>query len=439
MKGGELMNAIAMMQSQSSNLPLGTQSKNNQMNQTQSAFDTVLGKLANGKQSSNEEAQLMVTSESLAEVLHLIHTNGQELEGLNLEQLAQIVNELGTELSDENQNLLNQIKQFIEDGSFTLSTGKENDLIDSLTPHSMPFNMVTIQQSSQPLTDAKVMDQFTHLFSEVKGLLAQGPNEQQLAQIAPKILELLEKWTMLETKYKHVMEHVQGLLEASPREGQLWKELLQTFQKRHQFALNQQYNSNAKVTSKDIANWLTRALSADVRVEQPTIKATEHVSGMPMSKIEQYVIHIQQGQSAQAADKQLMDQFQNMIKSSRFLTMNNGLKQLSITLRPENLGEMMVRLTEVNGEMMVKILVSSQATRQMLETNIHQLKNMFAPHQVVIEESNDLHVQNTSEEFEEQEQAFDDQDGQEHSEQSNKDKSKESDLSFHDVLMNEKV
>src|SRR5699024_4075522 len=40
---------------------------------------------------------------------------------------------------------------------------------------------------------------------------------------------------------------------------------------------------------------------------------------------------------------------------------------------------------EMNGEMTVKITVSSQATKKMLEANIHQLKNMFSPHQVVIE------------------------------------------------------
>lgn len=432
LKGGEKMNAITILQNHSTLQQAATQSKSSSSNDNQSVFGSILGQ-ANDNQATAQNIQSMMTPEALKELLRLLESENVEVIGL--EELNELLLGFGMESLSEDQ--LVEIKQLINDDSMNLSMDtKGNHLIDPLS-HPLPFNIVSVQSSSQVLSETEVLTQLYNLFNEFKALLGKVSSDQDLSQMAPKILELLEKWTALESKHGHLMENIRGLTDS--REGKMWSELLQTFQKRHQFALSQQYHSNATITSKDIANWLSRAISAQTQLEQAAPIAIDLGSSMPMSKLEQYVIHMQQGQGTQSVDKQMIDQFQNVINSSRFLTLNNGFKQLAITLRPENLGEMMVRLTEINGEMTVKILVSSQATRQMLESNIHQLKNMFAPHQVVIEETNDWNVQRTSEEQEQQDQLLDDHDEQENSEQSHKDQSKESDLSFHDVLMNEKV
>ena len=166
---------------------------------------------------------------------------------------------------------------------------------------------------------------------------------------------------------------------------------------------------------------------------------TVALSSQPLSKVEQYVIYMNQNETTQSVDKQLIDQFQQVMRTSRFLSMNNGVNQLSIALRPDNLGEMMVRFTEVNGEMTLKIIVSSQATRQMLEANIHQLKNMFSPHQVVIEEREAV-IENVQ--TKQEEQPLDEQE-EEHSHESNQGESQNFDedfeTQFHEILMNEKV
>src|SRR5699024_11536505 len=84
-------------------------------------------------------------------------------------------------------------------------------------------------------------------------------------------------------------------------------------------------------------------------------------------------------------EQQLMNQFRQVMQTNQFPTLNYGVNQLSIALRPENLGDIFVRFIETNGEMTVKILVTSQVTKQAMEANLHQLKNMFSPHQVIIE------------------------------------------------------
>ncbi|WP_337020412.1 flagellar hook-length control protein FliK, partial [Oceanobacillus massiliensis] len=117
-------------------------------------------------------------------------------------------------------------------------------------------------------------------------------------------------------------------------------------------------------------------------------------TALPTSKLEQYAIYINQSQTNpnQSPDRQLIEQFQKIMNTSKFSAMPNGTNLLSIALRPNNLGEMMVRFTQINGEMTVRILVSSSAAKEMLESNVHQLKNMFSPHQVVVEKQ-DLTIQ----------------------------------------------
>src|SRR5690625_7739446 len=84
------------------------------------------------------------------------------------------------------------------------------------------------------------------------------------------------------------------------------------------------------------------------------VQQTAPMIQMPLSELEQYVIHMNQSQGTQTAGKELMDQFQQIIKSSRFLA-NNGMNQLSIALKQQNMGDMMVKFTQMDGVMTVNI------------------------------------------------------------------------------------
>jgi flagellar hook-length control protein FliK len=109
-------------------------------------------------------------------------------------------------------------------------------------------------------------------------------------------------------------------------------------------------------------------------------------------------------------------------------------------LRPDNLGEMMVRFTQINGEMTVKILVTSQAAKEMLESNIHQLKNMFSPHQVAIEKQEAIIQSASAQKEQDSEQLKDQAEQQSESNQSNQQESQSNENSFErqfeELLMN---
>lgn len=315
---------------------------------------------------------------------------------------------------------------------------------EQLTSYFINPTLNTSLDSIQ-LDQEEMTIQFNKVFSQVEILLTNLSDEQDMTEISPKILESLEKWAALMEKYGSGISRntdllASNLVEATSetREQSIWKELVSTFQKRNELASNQHYQTNAKVTSKDISKWLQNIFNAQVNVDENVSTQSTNLSNQPISKVEQYVIYMNQNVTTEPVDKQLIDQFQQVIRTSRFLTMNNGVNQLSISLRPDNLGEMMVRFTEINGEMTLKIIVSSQAARQMLESNVHQLKNMFAPHQVVIEER-EVIIDTVQSQHEEQ--AFDEE--EDHSHESNQEESRnfdeDFDQQFHEILMNEKV
>ena len=108
-----------------------------------------------------------------------------------------------------------------------------------------------------------------------------------------------------------------------------------------------------------------------------------------MTEVQQYTVHIQRLDRIDRVSEELTQKVVNIVKESRLLTTKqNGLQQmnqLTIVLRPEHLGNITVRFTQVDGNMTVQMVVTSQATKELLEANLHQLKHMFSPHQVVIE------------------------------------------------------
>lgn len=293
----------------------------------------------------------------------------------------------------------------------------------------------------------EMQKQFAEIFAKVDVLLSQIKTEQDSTKSAPKMLALLQQWSDLSKKTGNSkgMENALAVMEnMDTKEAKIWQELVQTFQRREQLVSNQKYSMDAHVTTADVAKWLGNTLNDSSSLDQVFGKNPVSLSTMPQSKVEQYVIHITQTQSSgtQSADKQLMEQFQKVMKSSSFLTKPNGINQLSIALRPQNLGEMMVRLTQINGEMTVKIVVASQAAKEMLDSNMHQLRSMFSPQQVVVEKQ-DMNLQQAQDlQKEEQEQQLkDNQQGQSQDSDEQKKQHTEDDFEkqFRELLMNEKV
>ncbi|HLS07993.1 flagellar hook-length control protein FliK [Lentibacillus sp.] len=334
--------------------------------------------------------------------------------------------------------------QLVEKSIDTLNLEQESKTAKNTEDNKAVTLLANMQAAPEVLNKEVLQKQFEALFAKVEKLLSQITDQKSTLKVASELLKVLEQWAALEKKSNHQSSMIFESGKHNGKEQTIWRELVQAFQKRHQLVSKQQYNTNAKVTSTDVAKWLQNAIKSQGQPEKTFQQSMTFTSSMPLSKIEQYVIHLNQTQNAQPADQQLIEQFQKVMKTSKFLTMQNGTSQLNMTLRPENLGDMMVKLTQMNGEMTVKIVVTSAAAKEMLEANMHQLKSMFSPQQVVVEkqEITSQQAQTHQRDHGEGEHPMDDHDeGQsDHSEQhDNPEDEEDFDSQFQKVLMNEEV
>lgn len=308
-----------------------------------------------------------------------------------------------------------------------------------------PVHVVDISEKPaniEPIQITKLHSQLSEIYTKASMVLSDIAANQDIVKAAPKLLEMLRQWVNLEKRSPE--SQVVPLLENDGTKlSSLWKDLVASFQKREQFSISGPYRLETQVTAKDIAGWLGKTMEANpIRTENTVQYQAPGVQMMPLSKLEQYVIHLNQMQGSPAQNQSFMDQFQQAIISSKFLTQPNGINQLQITLHPNNLGEMMLRLTEINGEMTVKIVVTSATAKEMLESNIHQLKNMFSPHQVQIEKQDEQLLTNQHAQKNKENDEFNEQD--EHSSNhSNEDNNEQTDDEFEsyfqELLLNEKV
>lgn len=332
------------------------------------------------------------------------------LSSLNLD-LSSLLEEISDKLPDDLS--LEAITEALGDNELAqlvaekLGIDHDTALSTDLLAASMPIHLESIVQLNK-VDLANIQKQLADLMVKFENLLSEVNNQQDIRRISPKVLELLKQWSVLENQLVRAFNMEGNQQEpVTYKMNELFKEILQVYESRNKLSTQSTYQNDAQVTTKDVMKWIESALQNQQLMDRSTpTQGVNFQSSMAMSKLEQYVIFINQNQSAQTVDQQLIDQFQQVMKTSKFLSMPNGINQLSIALRPENLGEMMIRLVEINGEMTVKIVVTSQAAKDVLESNMNQLKHMFSPQQVVIERQDATIGQGQSQTKQSDEQSF---------------------------------
>ncbi|MBO1510409.1 flagellar hook-length control protein FliK [Metabacillus bambusae] len=83
--------------------------------------------------------------------------------------------------------------------------------------------------------------------------------------------------------------------------------------------------------------------------------------------------------------QEFTNQLVNAFKTSKFAQLPNGANRLVIKLNPEHLGALTVRLVQKNGEMVARIITSTESAKDLLDHSIHQLKQALPSIQIEIE------------------------------------------------------
>lgn len=272
--------------------------------------------------------------------------------------------------------------------------------------------------------------QVTMILDQLKQLLATENSNQDIEHVARDLHKLFQLWSQFAQEQKQQL--ISNLQLNKENEQALLRHLLSLFEKRNSFAKQQVYQTNASITQEDVEKWLQQALDKYSLLDQAasTINVSQ-TQPLQMNHIQQYTLHVTEGNRIDAISRNLASDLSNIINRSSFLK-QAGLEELTLTLRPHSLGDVTIRLAQINGEMTVRFLVTTEAAKKLFEANLHQLKPMFAPNQVVVER--DMTIRDDDFFQESQEQLEEEHKEEEKDQQAMTEDTKEKDLSFEDIL-----
>lgn len=216
-----------------------------------------------------------------------------------------------------------------------------------------------------------------------------------LEQLTPLLKELnagqlsSKDWMQLLNQFSQLPHNMKQALssELLTEDNQmLLKELLTKFQSR--MALSDKgYITHSKVTTDDISKWLAQALERQSSKSQPTF-GEAFATSKGAQPLEQLTIHLSQSaaNNQPTLNQELMQQFEAVLQKMQLGKNLLGQQQLKLQLNPNNLGQITVEMMEIDGEMFVKLIATSEMAKEALEANMKELRHMFSPHQVIVEQ-----------------------------------------------------
>ncbi|RWZ60490.1 hypothetical protein EQV77_04130 [Halobacillus fulvus] len=332
------------------------------------------------------------------------------------EPVEEMLNLLNQQISQEGQKHASQaVAQLVMTSAGSALPAQQENHLHNLWQQ---FQQLTLPLTAEGAQQSPVMDQSSLL---------------KLKQVLHDIHSLLKHHPV---QGKQVLESLMNAGKESQK--QTFQSLFQSYQNR--VSIPHGYKQQAPVRAEDVAKWIAQTVEKTAKTgETVTAKSISPHQPMPMSKVEQFVIHINQTESNQNQQKQLIQEFERVLKNSRLFMNKAGGSEIHLKLRPAHLGDIQIKMVQMNGEMTARILVSSQAAKDMIETNMNQIRHLFSPQQVVVERQENttwLQQQDPSMKKEQQdgEQKRDNDQRDEQNE-----RSEEEDVSFRELLMNEEV
>ncbi|WP_235001611.1 flagellar hook-length control protein FliK [Halobacillus sp. Marseille-P3879] len=397
------------------------------------------------------EEEVELDSEQLKNVISELETENAGLwmeEGVpgHIQALFENSEEKLAELDETNKTVLMENFQKLTEG-LQLATEGTGEVKESLTQLMLLTGDTNGQSVKKPSLEGPLLNEMKEIWSKFEKISTQLTSLRQ--ENGGVLLEDIDQ--KMSTELKQVLEQVSKLA-GQTKDGKAFQDTLVQIsrngssEQQQLFAhLIKNYSDRKSVPSgyyqqtrnRDIAKWAAQTLSRNITNDQ---KSITHGGGFQsvMSNVEQYVLHVNQNQSQGVPGSQFMEQFEQLIKSSRLF--RNGQSEMNIRLKPQHLGDMNIKILQMNGEMTVKITVTTQAAKDILENNVNQLRHMFSPQQVVVDKSDIASGEQFFSQEEKEAGGFKDQQpSQSEDDHDAEDSSEEETVSFKELLVNEQV
>lgn len=410
---------------QSQQQSMSPTSKNEVNHFDESKFNSVMNDVQNIDQNHHE----LDSSVSLSEVEELtdLELSLDEVEDndhldviVSTQILEQLLDEYGLEPGEEEEMLQKE----------ELLVGLPADMITEDISIQNETSIDELNIDEQLLND--LFSQLEAILQQLRTLLQKGENSEEIKETSKALHQLLQLWGRLPKQMQESLKENELKLDENKPENDLLRNLISLFEKRDSFARQNVYQMNSSISQEDVRGWLEQSLNKHSLItdERQSVPVSNH-QPMQMSQLQQYTLHVTESNRIDAISRNLVSDLTSIINKSNFIK-QPGLEQLTLNLKPNSLGDVTIRLAQINGEMTVRFLVTTEAARKLFESNLHQLKPMFAPNQVVVER--DLSI--SDEEFfhDEQETLEEEQEQKDNEHESEHEETGQAEVTFDELL-----
>lgn len=273
-----------------------------------------------------------------------------------------------------------ELKEFFKDGNECSILDDETKMEQFL---SFYFQLSMMDENDFIQMDHKLiekMNQTAHTLMEYASKQSSMMNMKQMEQLELVVLNVEQYMKQLFTKTNNRHE-MPNLSSASKQMHVDTAPNRIIFGQQFHSQLTQQEGGHKQTNQKVPLDYTV--------IEQTKIEENEQINpvprlnGLQMTKLEQFVWHIGDLQEGKHAGK-LLQEFEHILARAQISQTPNGTR-LSIKLFPENLGSLQVELTQKNGVLIANLMTSSNQAKQLIESQLHSLRQSFINQNVHVE------------------------------------------------------
>lgn len=381
------------------------------------------------------------------------------------QKLTQDVQNFASLLSEEDASVLQKLIKDIQHLVPLLSKEIEQELehIDPQLLENMKQVLLELENTevTNPLDLLKKLEEFSSLVAESPVELEHN-TIQQLHQLGEKLTSILgtpeaqkylrfdefktrpapERSEIVPEPTKTVPERPESLRAVQPENE--WPKIVDSTEKQKQSPIVQLTKSSSLQL---VNNQMSREQQLNLGLIFGRQAYQEHAAprisidrdspfnmGLTEAHTKQYLSRLLDDGVQEPEGRALVRKLVSVLRNAHFSN-THQTKQLTIRLYPEHLGMLRVELFQKEGEMVARIIASTQMAKKLLDSNLQQLKHGLVNHNIQIEKVDVTHQPNIEKHpYFDGKQGQNEQQEEQHSEQTHKEKKEKNEQHFSIVL-----
>ena len=341
------------MQTSSSNYAKESNSFDKVFNDTMSGTNAPVEQQ---KQVAANDSQAITAEEAVTEVTEVV-------EATTLEEVFDV---LGIEhdeamLFAEIEGQLIRVEEMMNLEDLTAALGITKEELEAILQQLLGEQM--------PMDDVwAVLEQTPALLAQITAVL-QGESNVVTPKEATKVVEFLKLAETLSVKTDTVYQQQYQLNQT--------KDLLQSFVNKFQSVTQQE--TTKSTTFQQVVQQLTQT-TVKQEADTTQVNASQQQATTVTTKTLTVTLPAQPSSQSEALAKEI----QNLLNRSQ-LSNNQGTIRLVLKLFPENLGQIRIEVMQKDGLMQARLLATTAAGKELLDSNLNQLKSAFVAQNIQME------------------------------------------------------